>query len=105
MPNACDSSSEKLMTELTNKLNSAQNDLFALLLEGSCQEGKDIEDLRKEYANFEYSDGFDTEFGDGFDTEFGDNGIMRKELIDETFEVLVKVLHEHNLESIRNFNQ
>jgi hypothetical protein len=95
MPNACDSSSEKLMTELTNKLNSAQNDLFALLLEGSCQEGKDIEDLRKEYANFEYSD--------GFDTEFGDNGIMRKELIDETFEVLVKVLHEHNLESIRNF--
>lgn len=82
MPNYQESSSEKLMIELTNKLNQSQNELFALLLEETCMCGADIESLIVKYEDF--------------------NGLNTNERI-ETFSVLVKVLREHEAESMRNF--
>lgn len=82
MPNYQESSSEKLMIELTNQLNSQQNELFSLILEESCMCGSDIESLIVKYEDF--------------------NGLSTNERI-KTFSVLVKVLEEHNQESIRNF--
>ena len=84
MPNYCNTTTEKLMTELTNKLSSNQNDLFSELLEGSCAIGKSTENLIKEYSEF--------------------MGLSKGE-IKETFQVLVKVLVEQEKESVRNFEE
>lgn len=82
MPNYQESTSEKLMIDLTNKLNDSQNELFSLILEESCMCGMDIESLIVKYEDFQ------------------DLSTMDRM---KTFSVLIKVLHEHEQETIRNF--
>ncbi len=84
MPNYQESKSEKLMTELTNQLNVEQNELFSELLEGSSQMGKSTDQLIMEYQEFK---------------------MLTTDQIRDTFRVLVKVLIQHEKDTMENFEK
>ena len=53
MPNYCNTKSEKLMTELTEKLNMSQNSLFSELLEENSMMGVSLDDLETKYKTYQ----------------------------------------------------
>ena len=74
--------SEKLMYELTEKLNDVQNDLFSELIELSAVHGKTIQEIKNQFTSYRFLD---------------------KSEIKQVFDDLESVLKEHELESKRNF--
>jgi hypothetical protein len=84
MPNYIESKSEKLMNELTEKLNVEQNELFSELLEGSSAMGKTTDDMIQEYQEYK---------------------MLTTDQIRDVFRVLVKVLIQHEKDSIENMEK